>query len=252
MDPLVNDLAAEHAQVRTMLAGLPDAQWNAATRCEGWDVADVVLHLAQSDELAIASASADFLGAVSSWSEALDGGSRSVDEGVDRLVSNQRGMPIPELLARWSDNADRLVQTLNAMNLSERVEWVSGPMSARSLCATRISETWIHGGDIAGAVGITLAPTDRIKSIARLAWRTLPYAFTKAGKTITGPVALHLTSPSGEVWAFESDEPAVTTITGTAADLCDVASQRTTAEHTSLVGTGPDAQDVLRFIRTYA
>lgn len=252
MDPLVSDLAAEQAEVRNLLAGLTDSQWKSSTRCDGWDVADVVLHLTQSDELAIASAGGDFTGTVSSWTETLGGGSRSVDEGVDALVRNERGMPFPDLFARWSQSADGLDSRLDAMDLSERVQWVSGPMSARSLCATRIAETWIHGGDIAGAVGITLAPTDRIKSIARLAWRTLPYAFTKAGKSMTGPVALHLTSPSGEVWDFEPDEPAATTITGAAADLCDVASQRTTTDKTSLVGDGPDAQDVLALIRTYA
>jgi hypothetical protein len=34
---------------------LGDAGWQRATRCEDWTVADVILHLAQTDELALAS-----------------------------------------------------------------------------------------------------------------------------------------------------------------------------------------------------
>ncbi len=65
----------------------------------------------------------------------------------------------------------------------ERVTWVSGQLSLHTLTATRLSEAWIHTGDIASALGVDLAPTDRLRHIARLAWRTLPYAFDRAGRS---------------------------------------------------------------------
>ena len=52
----------------------------------------------------------------------------------------------------------------------------------------------------------TLAPTDRLRYIARLAWRTLPYAFQRADMTMHGPVALDLIGPHGERWRFDPDE----------------------------------------------
>ena len=65
------------------------------------------------------------------------------------------------------------------MDLSTRVRWVAGDLSARTLATTRLAETWIHTGDIASAIGIEPVATDRLRLIARLAWRTLPYAFDR-------------------------------------------------------------------------
>ena len=91
-----------------------------------------------------------------------------------------------------------------------------------------------------------------MRHIARLAWRTLPYAFEQAGIPMHGPVALDLTAPGGEHWRFAPDDPARTTIEGSAADFCAVAARRIEPDATGLVGHGPDAADVLRLVRTYA
>lgn len=56
MRQIVACLAAQHDELDTLLSGLDDAGWTRPTRCPGWTVADVVLHLAQTDELAVASA----------------------------------------------------------------------------------------------------------------------------------------------------------------------------------------------------
>ena len=138
------------------------------------------------------------------------------------------------------------------MDLSTRVMWVTGELSARSMATTRLAEAWIHSGDIAGGLGIDLEPTAGIRQIARLAWRTLPYAFTSAGRTMSGPVAFRLSSPTGDAWDFLPDDPPLTTISGPAIELCDVASRRVDASETSLRGVGPDASDVLSLVRTYA
>jgi uncharacterized protein (TIGR03083 family) len=115
-----------------------------------------------------------------------------------------------------------------------------------------MAETWIHSGDVASAVGVTPDATDRLELIARLAWRTLPYAFDQAGKSLSGPVAFRLVSPSGAQWDFVPDESVVTTISGPAVELCEVAARRVDPDATSLRGDGPDASDVLALVRTYA
>ncbi len=234
-----------------MLDGLTAPQWRAPTRCVGWDVADVVLHLAQTDEMALASVTDQFADMAAELAESV-GRAGSIDAGAAMWVERERGQPTSTLLARWSTGASRLVDALDAMDLSTRVLWVAGQMAARSLAATRLSETWIHTGDVADAVGIELPPTDRLAPIARLAWRTLPYAFAAAGRTMTGPVAFHLTAPSGDTWEFLPDGPALTTIGGPAADLCAVAARRIDPSVTALIGEGPDAEDVLAYVRTYA
>ena len=251
VDPVVAALAEQQAELDSLLDGMTEVEWNASTPCEGWQVSDVVLHLAQSDEMAIASLTGRLPspgdGDARGWT-----GAASVDENVATMVEQERGAPLDEVVARWTSGADELVGVLDTMDLSTRVRWIVGELSARSLATTRLAETWIHAGDVAAALDIELVPTDRLELIARLAWRTLPYAFASAGRTLGGPVAFHLISPAGELWEFQPDELAITTIEGAASELCAVAARRRDPQDTSLRGTGPDAADVLELVRTYA
>jgi uncharacterized protein (TIGR03084 family) len=251
MDEVVAALAAQQNELSELLGSLADSGWRSPTRCEGWDVADVVLHLAQTNEMAIASATGRFAAVVAELTQGR-GPVGSIDDGASLMVELERGKPPAELLARWAEGAARLLDELNAMDLSTRVTWVAGDLSARTLATTRLAETWIHTGDVAGAVGVTLAPTDGLWQIARLAWRTLPYAFSSAGRAMTGPVAFRLIAPGGEPWDFVPDEPAATTISGPAVELCAVAARRVDPSATALRGEGPDADDVLALVRTYA
>ena len=93
---------------------------------------------------------------------------------------------------------------------------------------------------------------DRLRHIARLAWRTLPYAFARSGRELTGPVAFDLTAPDGSRWAFGVDGATTTTVRGSALDVCMVAAQRVNADATDLVADGPDASAVLELVRTFA
>jgi uncharacterized protein (TIGR03084 family) len=251
VDPVVDALAAQQAELSALLGGLAAADWRAPTRCDGWDVSDVVLHLAQSNEMAIGSATGRFAVVLATLTDSI-GSTGSVDDGVAKMVERERGLTPAELEERWTAGATRLLEVLAAIDLSTRVQWAVGLLSARTLATTRQAETWIHTVDVAEAVGITLPPTDRLQFIARLAWRTLPYAFSSAGRTLAGPVAFHLLSPGGEPWDFVPDEPPVTTITGPAVELCAVAARRLDPSATTLSAVGPDADAVLALIRTYA
>lgn len=251
MDQTVEALAAQQDELVGLLEGLTETDWHTVTRCEGWDVADVVLHLAQTNEMAIGSATGRLAEVLAELTEGLDPAA-NVDEGAASMVERERAVATGELRKRWASDAARLVAELDAMDLSSRVTWVAGELSARTLATTRLAETWIHAGDVAGALGVELPPTDRLRLIARLAWRTLPYTFASAGRTMSGPVAFRLASPTGEAWDFVPDGPAVSTIRGCAVELCEVAARRVDPTATSLRGDGPDAADVLDLVRTYA
>jgi uncharacterized protein (TIGR03084 family) len=251
MDPVVRDLDVQNHELRHILEDLADGQWHAPTRCEGWEVCDVVTHLSQSNEMAVGSLEGRYEEVLTNLTSGLTAAS-SVDEGAAAMVARERNVPITEQYDRWRQNAERLVDSLNHTDLSSRVLWVTGELSARSLATTRLAETWIHSGDIADGVGISLRPNEGLRNIARLAWRTLPYAFSAAGRSMQGPVAFDLRGPSGEIWSFLPDEPALTTISGPAIDLCEVAARRKDASATALLGVGPDVDDVLTLVRTYA
>jgi uncharacterized protein (TIGR03084 family) len=189
--------------------------------------------------MAIGSAAGRF-GEVVAGLTAGVGPAASVDEGAALMVERERGFSGAEILARWASGARRLLESLGGMDLSTRVQWVAGELSARTLAATRLAETWIHTGDIASALAVTPATTDRLRPIARLACM------------MAGPVAFRLVSPSGKPWDFLPDQAAITTIVGPAVDLCMVAARRVDPSATSLGGEGPDVDRVLSLVRTYA
>ena len=56
MRELADDLAAETAALRAMVAGLDDDGWRKPTPAEGWRVGDQISHLAFFDDAAIQSA----------------------------------------------------------------------------------------------------------------------------------------------------------------------------------------------------
>ena len=59
-DPVLDDLVAQQAELAGLLASLDDDGWARPSRCAGWSIADVVLHIAQTNEMAIASCDGRF------------------------------------------------------------------------------------------------------------------------------------------------------------------------------------------------
>jgi uncharacterized protein (TIGR03084 family) len=214
-------------------------------------VSDVVLHLALTNEMAVASARGTFDAKLEELVQGLPQ-AQTIDDGAGLMLERERGEPAEVVHARWRMSVDALQHALTDCDPSSQVPWVAGHLSARTLTTTRLAETWIHSGDVAAALEVELPPTDRLWHICRLAWRTLPYAFARAGQEMTGPVAFELTGPGGDPWTFTPDEEPLTVVHGPAADLCAVAGQRRRAADTDLTAAGPDAAQVLRLVRTFA
>jgi uncharacterized protein (TIGR03084 family) len=241
-------LAEQHAELDAILSALDDDAWaTPVPRCPGWTVADVVLHMAQTDEVAAASARGDFEGLGK-----LFGASGTVDDGAADAVEVERGAAPSELLARWRAAASAQRELLAAADPKVRLPWVTNTLTPKALATTRLSECWIHTGDIADALGVPTPPTDRLQHIAWLAWRTVPYAFERDGQKVSGPVAVALIAPDGSEWRFGDFDAASTTVTGPAEQWCEVAARRLEPADTELRADGPDADEVLRLVRTYA
>lgn len=250
MEAVVSALRAQQAELAGYVADLDAEGLLRPSRCRGWTVADVLVHLAQTDEMAVASVTGQLGSFVERTAEGL-APVGSVDEWAAAYVDLQRGEPTADR-DRWVAGAEAQADAFARCDPDARVEWVAGQMAARTLATTRLTETWIHTVDVAVAFGPRPAPTGRLWHTARLVWRTVPYALGQAGLAAAGPVAFDLTAPDGSRWSFGTDDAPATTIHGSAAELCEVAGQRASAADTSLVGTGPDAEAVLHLMRTFA
>ena len=240
---VVDEFAAEGARLESILRPLTEAQWLTESGAAGWSVADVVLHLAQSDEGVVSSASGGNPreGAVAAG---------TVDDWAARMVDSERTAPAL-VHARWLRARDAAAEALRAADPQVPVQWVIGPVKPATLATTRLAEYWAHGLDITGPLGIDFPDTDRLRNIAWLAHRTLPYAFSLAGET-PAAVRCSLTAPDGvTTWTFGPDD-AESEISGPAGVFCRVAAQRLDPAASGLKATGPHGATALRVIRTYA
>ena len=251
MDAVLTALGDQHSRLAALLDTLDADAWGRPTRCEGWSVADVVLHLAQTDALALASAQGRFADGL----EVLAGGLErqgNVDDGAAAMVARERGMAPAALLERWRAGAAALRGALAGRDPHQRVVWVAGQLSIRTLATTRLAECWIHTGDVSEALGVEQEPTDDLEHIARLAWRTLPYAFARSGRQLAGPVSFDLRAPSGRRVAVRPRHSVNDCHRGVGGGAVPGCGAPHRAGDTSLRGTGPDARTVLELVRTYA
>ena len=80
-------LTEQHRELDQALAGLTGNDWALVSRCLGWTIADVVLHLAQTDELAVASGAGRLDEVAPAW---LSGEHHPAGRGVEPYRSGWR------------------------------------------------------------------------------------------------------------------------------------------------------------------
>jgi uncharacterized protein (TIGR03084 family) len=240
-----DDLAAEQDALEAVLAGLDQDAWCHASGAAGWTVADVVLHLAQTEEYVVASVRDDEAALL-----VRDRDGPSLDELMDRLVAGQRWAPPAAVFSRWQTARRAALAALRACPSTVRLRWATIPLTPRTLATTRLAEHWAHALDITVALSISYPDTVRLWHVAWLAHRSLPYAFAVAGEH-AAPVRCELLAPDGQMWQFgPADAPSL--IAGPARTFCRVGARRLPAERSGLTVAGPHGAAALRVLRTYA
>jgi uncharacterized protein (TIGR03084 family) len=239
---IFDDLEAEQDRLQRILEALDEAQWATESGAPGWTVADVVLHLAQTEEGVVASVTG--IGV-----DARPDPGVSVDETMARLVESQRDKP-GRIFQRWRTARVAAVAELRAADPGKPLRWVEAPLKPATLATTRLAEHWAHALDITGPLGIDLPDTDRLRHIAWLAHRSLGYAFSLAGQP-DRQVYCELTAPDGATWEYGPPD-AASSISGPAGAFCRVAAQRLSPEQSGLHAEGPHGAAALSVLRTYA
>ena len=134
---ILEDLAAEGADLDRLVADLSAEKWATPTPAAGWTVAHQIAHLAWTDDAALASAtdSARF----ADIARAALANPGFVDEAA------ARGVHTPDLLVRWRRGRADLAAALAAVEPGRKLDWFGPPMSAASMATARVMETWAHG-----------------------------------------------------------------------------------------------------------
>ena len=251
LDQLRKDLTAEQADLVRTADRLSDTDWARPTPAEGWTVRDQIAHLAYYDGAA-ALAMTDPVGFEAEVEAAFGSGG---DFGSYEARTLRHDLDGPATLALWQAQSAVLHAALAVIDPAYRVPWYGPPMSVASMCTARLMETWAHGQDVVDALGVTRAPTARLRHIAHIGVRTRGFSFTVRGaEPPAGDVAVHLDGPNGETWAWgpADVEAASDAVTGSALDFCLVVTQRRHLADTSLAIRGPVAEAWMGVAQAFA
>src|SRR5260370_6153109 len=143
---------------------------------------------------------------------------------MDDLVRAERAAP-SLIFQGWRAARRAAVGALRGADPGRPVSWVEAPLKPATMAPTRLAEHWARGLDITGPLGIPFPDTDRLRHVAWLAHRSLPYAFALAGAG-THDVACDLTAPGGtDRWRF-GPEDAGSRISRPGAPVCPGAGPR--------------------------
>ncbi|HET9728677.1 MAG TPA: maleylpyruvate isomerase family mycothiol-dependent enzyme [Acidimicrobiia bacterium] len=240
---IFDDLVAEQDRLEAILDGFDNAQWNAPSVAAGWSVADVILHLAQTEEAVVWSAAPD--AGPGMWSTSAS----STDDAAEAMVQLERASG-KEVFERWKIARRAAVDALRAADPQRLLNWAAAPLKPKTLATTRLAEHWAHGLDVTEPFGIPFPDTARLQHIAWLGHATLPYAFKLEGDE-PHEIYCELEAPDGDTWRFGPPD-ADSTVTGSAGAFCRVGARRLTPEASGLVARGPHADTALRILRNYA
>jgi len=255
MREILSDLVAEQQALDQFLQQVHERQWVLPTAAPGWSIHDTVSHLAYIETFA---------------ASAIEHGQKFVDsqnvtdinEWAERGPAEGKDKRYQEVIEWWRNGRAAVVDALSRMETGDRIAWVIKPMSAKAFATMRLMETWAHGLDIQVAMEGRLPEPEedeeeqngdspRLRHVAWLAHRMLPYAFDQAGEAYPeAGIRVELMGPKYARYVY-GPEDAAAKIKGTASDFCRVAVHRLDVGDTGLKAEGDDAEMALKLLRTY-
>ncbi len=246
-DALLDDLVAEAAALRRLVAPLGEADWDRATPAAGWAIRDQIAHLAYFDEAATTAATDP--GAFRVEATKLAG----LGDAFPDAVTTQAGRrPGAELLAWWDQAHAELVRSLRRTDPRARLPWYGPDMSAMSSATARLMETWAHGVDVADGLGVGLEESPRLRHVAHLGAATRGWSLTQHGLGAPAvQVRVELHGQGGLVWSAGPEE-ATDVVRGTLLDFCLVVTQRRHVAETGLEVRGEAAATWMAVAQAYA
>ncbi|HUC57946.1 MAG TPA: TIGR03084 family metal-binding protein [Streptosporangiaceae bacterium] len=247
LSELLGDLTAETADLTSLLSGLDAGAWRTPTPAPGWTVADQVSHLAFFDDAAVLSATDPERFTAGLGTPFMEG-----ELSTEGVAEAHRGQPGAELLAWFERSRGHLLEVFARLDPATRIPWFGPPMSAASSVTARIMETWAHGQDIADGLGLVRVPTSRLRQVAHLAVRALPYSYLVRGLPVPEePVRVELTLPDGTPLTW-GPAGAANRVTGQVLDFCLLTTRRRHRSDTAVRAEGPVADEWLDIAQAFA
>ena len=103
------------------------------------------------------------------------------DDYPDRVAAAHRHLDGDALRTWFRASRQRLLDAYARCDPATRLPWFGPDMGVASSVTARIMETWAHGQDIADTLGTERPPTARLRHVAHIGIRALPYSYLVNG-----------------------------------------------------------------------
>lgn len=243
---VISALTADGDDVDTLIAGLSPDEWSRPTPAPGWTIAHQVAHLAATFRLA-GLAAAD----PAEFRRVAAGLSDDFNANVRGAMAGFLAEPPEQLLAAWRAERATATKALAAVPPGEVVPWLVNPLPPAVLAAAGMMELFGHGQDIADALGVERASTDRLHHLVGFAVRTWDFGYLARGLTPPSEeFRFEITAPSGALWCF-GGAGAANRITGPARDFCLLVTRRRHHLDLAVHAEGDEAAEWLELAQAY-
>ena len=224
----------QRRRLERLLEGFTPEQWAHPTRCEGWTVRDVVVHLESTNVFWRASIAAGVAGAPTQFLATFDPVA-SPAAYVDHVRDDAQAV-----LAKFRESNDALIalwESLDDAGWRAPSEAPPGHISASAVTHHALWDSWVHERDVLLPLGIDPElHDDEIVACLRYAAALGPALGRCKGELRHGTLAIDARDPDvsvvvdiGEhVDVRDGDGPADATLTGDAIELLEAMSFRTT------------------------
>jgi uncharacterized protein (TIGR03083 family) len=193
-DDQLAPVARQRRRMETTLAALPDNEWHAASRCDGWSVQDVIAHVVTVNAFWEASIRAGLAGNPTRVLATFDPAATP-----PLMVEPMRALQPAEVLAQFVSTNDGFLGVLTDLDESGWATFAESPpghVPIRELAHHALWDTWIHERDIALPLGLTPpVETDEVLSSLRYAAALGPAILLNAGGNAAGVFGVEATDP---------------------------------------------------------
>lgn len=229
----------QRRRLRATLEALSDDEWRRASRCEGWTVQDVVVHLIGADQFWYLSLTAGLAGNPTRMLVGFDPKSTPAS-----MVEAAPAATPAETLAQLTESTEALcalVESLDQDQWSAIAEAPAGHLPIRTVVHHALWDCWTHERDILLPLGrpVTEEP-DEAMACLRFVAALGPAFAVSVGRASGATLLIETTEPDGRVAVEVSDHVAVrdrpagdpeVVLRGRAADLVEALSCRAPLPH---------------------
>jgi uncharacterized protein (TIGR03083 family) len=192
-DPAV-PLLRQRRRLATLLGGLDDEQWAAASRCEGWSVQDVVAHLVSTNQFWAFSIGASIGGEPSRFLATFDPVATPAE-----LVEAVRSQSTADVFDRFVETNESLAGAVAALDedgWSILGEAPPGHVPLRAGALHALWDSWIHERDIVLPLGLNpVEEPDEITGGLVYCAALSPAFVVARGSSRPGAIAVEVTDP---------------------------------------------------------